>query len=88
MDILKAEIAKKRKLLEEQKLVVSLRRILALQTFKGLFFRIFFQGENKKYFKRGELIEQERKTYLEKYGSKNDDTEETSNSHKISGLYI
>uniref|UniRef100_A0A4Y0BGZ8 Pre-mRNA-splicing factor 18 n=1 Tax=Anopheles funestus TaxID=62324 RepID=A0A4Y0BGZ8_ANOFN len=46
MDILKAEIAKKRKLLEDKKLV----------------------DENKKYFKRGELLAQEEVEYLEKSG--------------------
>lgn len=45
MDILKAEIARKRKLLEEKKLV----------------------DENKKYFKRGDLIEEEKKEYIKKY---------------------
>jgi len=48
MDILKAEIAKKRKLLEDRKLV----------------------DEKKKYFKRGDLIEEEKKEYLAQYGPK------------------
>lgn len=54
MDILKAEIAKKRKLLEEKKLV----------------------NDSRKYFKRGDLIEQEKQEYLERYGPKPDPTTE------------
>lgn len=48
MDALKAEIARKRKLLEERNLV----------------------NDNRKYFKRGDLIQQEKQEYLERYGPK------------------
>ncbi|XP_040199347.1 pre-mRNA-splicing factor 18 isoform X1 [Rana temporaria] len=48
MDILKAEIARKRKQLEDNELL----------------------GENKKFFKRSELAEKEKKAYLERCGYK------------------
>ncbi|KAL4707285.1 hypothetical protein ACJJTC_019823 [Scirpophaga incertulas] len=47
MDILKAEIARKRKLLEEKNIL----------------------DQNKKYFKRGELLAKEQEEYFMKYGS-------------------
>lgn len=52
---------------------------------------IFFyqlQGENRKYFKRSELIEQERKTYIEKYGSKSEETVDNAGSDKATGKLL
>ncbi|XP_049871146.1 DNA helicase MCM9 [Pectinophora gossypiella] len=53
MDILKAEIARKRKLLEEKNIL----------------------DNNKKYFKRGELLEKEKEEYLKKYGPQSKEPE-------------
>ncbi|XP_057653192.1 pre-mRNA-splicing factor 18 [Diorhabda carinulata] len=56
MDILKAEIARKRKLLEEKELL----------------------GNDKKYFKRGELIAKEQEEYRKKYYIQNEADESSS----------
>lgn len=56
MDILKAEIARKRKLLEEKNVLIP--------------------NNNKKYFKRGDLLAKEREEYLQKYGPNNRDHED------------
>lgn len=48
MDFLKAEIARKKRLMEDKKLV----------------------GPDKKYFKRGDLMAQERQEYLDKHQPK------------------
>ncbi|KAI5644524.1 prp18 domain-containing protein [Phthorimaea operculella] len=53
MDILKAEIARKRKLLEEKNIL----------------------DNNKKYFKRGELLAKEQEEYWKKYGPQNAEPE-------------
>ncbi|KAL0832170.1 hypothetical protein ABMA28_001627 [Loxostege sticticalis] len=62
MDILKAEIARKRKLLEE-------KNVLA---------------QNKKYFKRGELLAKEQEEYFKKYGPqiKEEDTDKSNEDKK------
>ncbi|XP_059581781.1 pre-mRNA-splicing factor 18 isoform X2 [Alligator mississippiensis] len=54
MDILRAEITRKRRLLEEKELV----------------------GENKKHFKRSELVKKEEEAYLQRCGYKVQQTEE------------
>lgn len=68
MDILKAEIAKKRKLLEEKELLVNFQYLF----FKNCLNILLLQGSQKKYFKRGELIAKEQQEYLRKYSKENE----------------
>lgn len=90
MDILKAEIAKKRKLLEEKNIIVSMLFIKPVS--KEWYFDILInsmficrlQDPNKprKYFKRGELLAKEQEEYFKKYGLHNnqDEAEKTEAS--------
>lgn len=80
MDILKAEIARKRKLLEEKKVLVSKIYLCILVPVKVLIRSSYWNllkrqhyilqdpTNNKKYFKRGELLAKEQEEYLKKYG--------------------
>lgn len=79
MDMIKAEIARKRKLLEEKNLVV---RYLKINNNNNIH-KIVFKDNDKKYFKRSELIEKEREEYVEKYLSK--ETTQISSSKYQSG---
>ncbi|RZC39937.1 pre-mRNA-splicing factor 18 [Asbolus verrucosus] len=70
MDILKAEIARKRKLLEEKNLLVCKYE----PNLKTYYYYSRFQCPDKKYFKRGDLLAKEQEEYCQKYGTnKNED---------------
>lgn len=79
MDALKAEIAKKRKVIEDKKLLVRYNKLL-LQAFFYDPNKTFPQTDGKKYFKRGDLLAREEEDYLKKYGHK---TEESASPLKI-----
>lgn len=87
MDILKAEIARKRKLLEEKNILVihfilslcdSIQYYIKLPSFLLIH---MFQNPTKKYFKRGELLAKEEEEYLKKYGPQKDN-ESSSRTEK------
>ena len=80
MDVLKAEIARKRKLLEEKELVVSPEIIVKSNSSPiGPF---VYQTTNKRYFKQADLLAKDLEEYKQKYGQV--DAEEDKKSVKIS----
>lgn len=96
MDVLRAEIEKKRKMLEDKKLVVSLIDwhwpINQCSAFDYIFehrlrvaIRSIQQSGSKKFFKRSDLLAQEKETYLESQDKQNGSTstpEKSSDSRK------
>lgn len=82
MDVLKAEIAKKRKLLEEKKLVVSTMCLLCCGNshIEPFVFGRILQDDKKKFFKRGDLLSQEKEEYLKKMSKQNQATLAPENS--------
>lgn len=88
MDILKAEIAKKRKLLEERNLIVSWNWFIFCKYFEKDLCSLFDsnQDDKKKYFKRGDLIAQENEECLQemqKLKQANSEPENSSNSGEL-----
>lgn len=106
MDVLKAEIERKRKLLEDKKLVVCIKKenkrdhlMLCNNTnFKyiNLILAFFFcyqienhpqsvnhknkQSDKKKFFRRGDLLQQEKDTYLAQQGKQNENASKPEKS--------
>lgn len=77
MDILKAEIERKRKQLEEKELLVTVANCPTSRNYR-LLLTIPLQAPGKKYFKRADLVAKETEEYRKKYGQlKTEDTEST-----------
>lgn len=92
MDILKAEIERKRKLLEEKKLVVSIGLSINWQTLYQVIKHSMYliqQSGNKKFFKRSDLLAREQEAHSEADGKQKESAstpEKSSDSRKLTTL--